>query len=434
MSHARTTRRVLAAAATFGALLVTAACSSAGTPGASSPAAGGVNWDERGPITYAQGKDTAGVWKPVLDQWNADHPNEQVTFVELSPEADQQRADMIKRGQAKSGEFSVMSVDVVWTSEFAANGWLQELPADKFPTTGMLASAVDASTYFNKVYAYPQGSDGAMLYYRKDLLDKAGLEAPKTWAEMQAACDKILPDQKGMDCYAGQHQKYEGLTCNIAEAVNSAGGEFITADGKPAVNTPEAIAGLQWMVDGFKSGMIPADAITWKEEEGRQAFQDSKLLFHRNWPYVWNLASKDDGSSKIVGKFAVAPLPGKDGPGVSTLGGHNIGISAFTKNKGTAGDFIKYIASEPIQKTFLEKGSLAPILESLYADAALNEQFGYLSILGESIKTAKSRPKAVKYGDVTLAIQDATYSALQKQAEPAAAFGDLQTKLEGLLK
>ena len=434
MSHARTTRRVLAAAATFGALLVTAACSSSASPSASGSAAGGVNWDERGPITYAQGKDTAGVWKPVLEQWNAAHPNEQVTFVELSPEADQQRADMIKRGQAKSGEFSVMSVDVVWTSEFAANGFLQELPADRFPTTGMLKSAVDASTYFNKLYAYPQGSDGAMLYYRKDLLDKAGLQAPKTWAEMQAACDKVLPDQKGMSCYAGQHQKYEGLTCNIAEAVNSAGGEFITADGKPAVNTPQAIAGLQWMVDGFKSGMIPADAITWKEEEGRQAFQDGKLLFHRNWPYVWNLANKADGSSKIAGKFAVSPLPGKDGLGVSTLGGHNIGISAFTKNKGTAGDFIKFIASEPIQKTFLEKGSLAPILESLYADPALNKQFGYLSTLGESIKLARSRPKAVKYGDVTLAIQDATYSALQKQVEPAAAFGDLQTKLEGLLK
>lgn len=434
MSHARKTRRVLAAVASLGALLITAACSTPAGPGAATPGGDAVNWDERGPITYAQGKDTAGVWKGVLEQWNADHPNEQVTFVELSPEADQQRADMIKRGQAKSGEFSVMSVDLVWTSEFAANGWLQELPADRFPTTGMLASAVDSSTYFGKLYAYPQGSDGAMLYYRKDLLDKAGLEPPKTWAEMQAACDKVLPDQDGMSCYAGQHQKYEGLTCNIAEAVNSAGGEFITDDGKPAVNTPEAIAGLQWMVDGFKSGMIPADAITWKEEEGRQAFQDGKLLFHRNWPYVWNLAQKDDGSSKIVGKFAVAPLPGKDGPGVSTLGGHNIGISAFTKNKGTAADFLKFIASEEIQRIFLEKGSLAPILESLYADPALNEQFPYLSTLGESIKTARARPKAVRYGDVTLAIQDATYAALQGQKTPEQAFGELQTKLEELLK
>ena len=215
-----------------------------------------------------------------------------------------------------------------------------------------------------------------------------------------------------MYCYAGQHQKYEGLTCNIAEAVNSAGGEFITADGKPAVNTPEAIAGLQWMVDGFKTGKIPADAITWKEEEGRQAFQDGKLLFHRNWPYIWNLANKDDDSTKIAGKFAVTPLPGKTGLGVSTLGGHNIGISTFTKNKGTAADFLKFIASEPVQRTFLVKGSLAPILESMYADADLNKQFPYLATLGESIKTAKPRPKAVRYGDVTLAIQDSTLSLI----------------------
>ena len=433
MFHARTTRRVLAAVASVGALLVTAACSSSTTPAGSS-SAGGVNWDERGPITYAQGKDTAGVWKGVLDQWNADHPNENVTLIELSPEADQQRADMIKRGQAKSGEFSVMSVDVVWTAEFAANGWLQELPADQFPTDGMLASAVDAASYFGKLYAYPQSSDGALLYYRTDLLEKANLEPPTTWDEMQAACDKILPDQKGMSCYGGQFQKYEGLTCNVAEAVNSAGGEFITADGKPAVNSPEAIAGLTWMVDGFESGMIPKEAITWKEEESRQAFQDGKILFLRNWPYVYNLASKDDGSSKVVGKFGVAPIPGKDGPGVSTLGGHNIGISTFATNKGTAGDFIKWIASEDIQKVFLQKGSLAPILESMYDDPGLNEEFGYLSTLGASIKTAQARPKAVKYGDVTTAIQDATYAALQGQQTPTDAFNGLQTKLEELLK
>lgn len=424
---------MLAATAAVAALLVTTACS-AGDSGGGAAAGPADDWEQRGPIVYAQGKDTAGVWKGILDQWNADHPGEEVTLRELSPEADQQRADMIKRAQAKSGEFSVMSVDVVWTAEFAANGWLTELPADQFPTAGMLESAVDAASYFGKVYAFPQSSDGALLYYRKDLLDAAGLEAPTTWAEMQAACDKILPDQKGMSCYAGQHQKYEGLTCNIAEAVNSAGGEFITESGEPAVDSPEAITGLQWMMDAFESGMIPADAITWKEEEGRQAFQDGKLLFHRNWPYVWNLAVKDDGSSQVVDKVAVAPLPGKDGLGVSTLGGHNIGISKFAENKGTAADFIKWIASEPIQREFLEKGSLAPVLGDMYADAELNEQFPYLETLGKSIETAQSRPKAVRYGDVTLAIQDSTYAALQSQKNAEQAFTELQAKLQDLLQ
>ncbi len=220
---------------------------------------------------------------------------------------------MIKRGQSKSGEFTVMSVDVVWTAEFAANGWLTELPADKFPTTGFLKPAVDGASYFNKLYAMPSTSDGALLYYRKDLLDKAGLQPPKTWDEMQAVCDKVLPGQSGMSCYGGQFQKYEGLTCNFAEAVNSAGGAILDDAGKPTVNSAEANAGLTWMVNGFKTGMIPKEAITWKEEESRTAFQNSKILFLRNWPYVWNLSN--GSKSKIAGKIRRRADPRQDRSG-----------------------------------------------------------------------------------------------------------------------
>ena len=427
--------RAIVAVASLSALLGTAACTSStnqASPGtAGSATQSNANWDEKGPITYAQGKDTAGVVQAEIAKWNAAHPNEKVTLVELSDSADQQRADMIRRANAKSGEFAVMSVDIVWTAEFAANGWLEELPADKAPMDGFLKSAVDGATYFNKLYAYPNTSDGALLYYRKDLLDAAGVTAPpKTWDEMKQICDKVLPGQSGMSCYAGQHQKYEGLTCNIAEAVNSAGGEFITADGKPAVDSDAALKGVQWMVDGFKSGMIPKEAITWKEEESRTAFQNGKLLFLRNWPYVYQKA--EESSSKVKGKIAVAPLPGLSGPGVSTLGGHNYGISKFAKNKGTALEFVKWMNNEEMQKNRLEKGSLAPTREALYDDADLQKQFPYLKALGESIKTAKPRPKAVKYGDVTLAIQDQTYAALQGQKDPKAAFTELQSKLQSL--
>lgn len=435
MTKTRTTRRVLAAALSVGALLVTAACSSgtAASPGASSTAgATGANWDEFGPIVYAQGKDTSGNLKAQIDEWNKENPNEQVTFRELSDSADEQRSEMIKRGQSKSGEFTVMSVDVVWTSEFAANGWLQELPADKFPTTGFLKAAVDSATYFNKLYAMPSSSDGALLYYRKDLLDAANQTPPTTWDEMQKVCDAVLPGQKGMSCYGGQFQKYEGLTCNFAEGVNSAGGAILGADGKPTVNTADAVAGLTWMVDGFKTGMFPKEAITWKEEESRQAFQSGKILFLRNWPYVYNLASAKD--SKIAGKFGVAPIPGKAGPGVSTLGGHSYGISTFAKNKGTAMKWINWMLRPENQKQQLLKASSAPVLESLYGDPELVKQFGYLPTLLTSIQNAKPRPKAVAYGDVTLALQDAAYAALQGQTAPQAALDSLQTKLQSLIK
>ena len=431
MTQPRTTRRALAAALSVGALLVTAACSSgAGTPASSAPADSGANWDEFGPITYAAGKDTSGVTTKAVADWNKDNPNEQITFRELPADADAQRAQMIQRQQAKSGEYTIMSIDVVWGAEFAANNWLEPLPADKFPTTGMIPAAVDAYTYFNKLYAIPESSDGAMLYYRKDLLDKANLKPPTTWAEMKAACDKVLPGESGMSCYSGQHQKYEGLTCNIAEAVNSAGGEFLTADGKPAVNTEAAIAGVQWMVDGFKSGMIPKEALTWKEPESLEAFNSSKLLFYRNWPYAYALSQK----SKVKDKFGVAPLPRKHGPGVTTLGGHGFGISKFAKNKGTAMKFMLWFTSKEKQTEKLLLNTLAPVSEEIYSDPAVQAKVPWLPFLKASIDNAKARPKAVKYGDVTLAIQDATYAALQGQQDPKTAFDNLQTKLEALTK
>jgi multiple sugar transport system substrate-binding protein len=184
----------------------------------------------------------------------------------------------------------------------------------------------------------------------------------------------------------------------------------------------------------FKDGTIPKGAITWQEEQGRTAFQNGNLIFHRNWPYVYLKASATDGSSKIAGKFAVAPLPGLTGPGISSLGGHNWGITPFGDNKGTAADFIKFRGSEEGQRIGSLKGSLAPVSESLYSDPEITKKYPYIPTLLKSVQNAKPRPKAVKYGDVSLAIQDAAYSALQGQTAPDAALATLQTKLESLTK
>jgi len=427
---ARLTLSVLSATA----ILATAACgSSSGTAG-STASASNDEWSKTGPINYVQGKDTSGYVQGILDKWNALHADQKVTLVELSDSADEQRAAMIKNAESKgASNYDVLSVDVVWTAEFAANGYLAQLPTT-LDTSGYLKAAVDAATYFNKLYAFPATSDGALLYYRKDLLDAAGLKVPTTWADMKTACAKIKTTNPTIDCYGGQFQKYEGLTCNFAEMVNSAGGAFLAADGTPTVNTDKAVAGVQWAVDAFKDGTIPKAALTWKEEESRTAFQNGNLVFLRNWPYVYTLAQKTDGSSKVVDKFGVAPIPGLNGPGVSTLGGHNMGVSKYSQNKGTALAFLKWYNSAENQKANLLANSSAPTWTALYTDADLTSKFAYLTVLKASIDGAQSRPKAVKYGDVTLAIQDAAYNALNGTTPPKQAMDDLQTKLTALVK
>ncbi|TDD28925.1 ABC transporter substrate-binding protein [Kribbella turkmenica] len=430
------TRRAMAVAVVGSLALLASACGGDDGSGGDSGSGGGTALEGRGPINFATGKDTSGNLTNQVNAWNSQHPDEKVTVTELPESADQQRAQMISNAQIKSDAFSVLNLDVVWTAEFAANRWITELPEDQFPDLNkLLPSTIDTAKYRDKLYAVPVTSDGGLLYYRKDLLDKAGVQPPKTWAEMQEACTKVkaLPEAKTAGCYAGQFEKYEGLTVNFSEAVNGAGGVVVGDDGKPNVDTPEALEGLNFLVEGFKSGMIPRAAITYQEEPGRRAFQEGNLIFHRNWPYVYALAGKTDGSSKIAGKFGVAALPGKDGPGVSTLGGHNYAISEFAKNKATAADFIKFMSSEERQKANIEKTSQAPTWASLYDDPALNKQFPYLAPLKASIETAKSRPKVVKYGDVTTAIQEAAYGALTGTTPPKDALAGLQTKLSSLI-
>ncbi|WP_415853556.1 ABC transporter substrate-binding protein [Sinomonas sp. G460-2] len=425
----KTFSRYAAPLATVSVLaLALSACSGGSSTGGSSGGGGGdasANLDGRGPITYVQGKDNSNVVRPLVDKWNAAHPNEKVTFKEQSDAADQQHDDLVQHFQAKDANYDVVDVDVVWTAEFAAKGWLQPLK-DKtaFDTSAMLPATVKTATYGGTLYAAPQTSDGGLLYYRKDLVPNP----PKTWDEMMSMCS--VAKQNNMGCYAGQFQKYEGLTVNASEAIDSFGGKIVDDSGKAAVNSADAKTGLSKLVDAFKNGNIPAEAITYKEEDSRTAFQDGKLLFLRNWPYVYSIASKTDGSSKVAGKFGIAPLPGKSGPGASSLGGHNVAMSVYSKNKATALDFMKFMTSQETETYYATQGSLAPVLSSLYSDQTLVQKLPYLPTLLTSIQNAVPRPVTPFYPAVTKAVEDNAYAALKGDKTVDQAVADMQSAIE----
>jgi multiple sugar transport system substrate-binding protein len=378
----------------------------------------------RGPITYVQGKDNSNVVRPLLEKWNTAHPNEKVTFKEQSENADQQHDDLVQHFQAKDPDYDVASVDVIWTAEFAAKGWLHPLK-DSFAldTAALLPATVATGTYNKTLYSAPVTSDGGMLYYRKDLVPTP----PKTWDEMMGMCS--IAKENNMSCYAGQFFKYEGLTVNAAEAINTDGGVIVGEDGKtPAVTTPEAAAGLGRLAEAYANGNIPREGITYKEEESRRAFQAGNLLFLRNWPYVFNLASTE-GGSKVKDKFDVAPLPGTSGPGASSLGGHNAAISAYSDHKATALDFVKFLVTEESQRWQVTQGSLAPAMAALYDDPELAKEYPYLPVLKTSILNAVPRPVTPFYPAVSKAVQDNAYAAIKGDKPVQQALTDMQAAI-----
>jgi multiple sugar transport system substrate-binding protein len=407
------------------ALLATGCGGGGGGGGSSSGGDAGQGLTGRGPITYVAGKDNNNVNRPTIEKWNAAHPDEKVTFKEQTDAADQQHDDLVQHFQAKDANYDVVSVDVIWTAEFAAKGWLQPLKDQlAIDTSKMLPATVKTGTYNNTLFAVPYASDGGLLYYRKDLVPNP----PKTWDEMMSMCS--IAKKNNMDCYAGQTAKYEGLTVNAAEAINTAGGKIVGDDGKtPQVNSAESAKGLSRLADAYKNGNIPKQAITYQEEQGRLSFEAGKLLFLRNWPYVYSLATTDK-SSKVKDKFGIAPLPGDSGPGASSLGGHDAAISVYSKNKATAADFIKFWTSEETGRYFATQGSLAPVLASLYDDPALIKKLAYLPTLKTSIENAVPRPVTPFYPAVTKAVQDNAYAAIKGDKSVQQSLTDMQAAIQ----
>jgi multiple sugar transport system substrate-binding protein len=388
---------------------------------------GGGEAQGTGPITFVAGKDTSGKYPAVIEKWNTAHPDQKVSMIELPEAADAQRAQFVTNLQAKSDRYDVMGIDVVWTAEFAKSGWLLALDEGQFPVNEMLKPAVETGRFEGKLWAMPYDTNGGLLFYRKDILDKAGKEAPKTFDELTADCS--LAKQNNMGCYSGQFAKYEGLTVNFAEAVQAAGGELMTDNGTKAALGAPAVQGLTFLANGFKDGDIPKPAITYKEEEGRRAFMAGELLFLRNWPYVYNLASETDPANKVKGKFGAAPLPGFTGAGSSSLGGLNFAVSAFSKKQATAVEFTKFATSQENSKEMVGLTGNAPAWPTLYDDPELVKKYAFLPTLKEGMQTAKPRPVTPYYQEVTTAIQADAYAALQGQKTPDQAITDMTTKL-----
>lgn len=353
--------------------------------------------EDRGPITFAMGRNDTDKIIPIIDKWNAEHPDEKVTLSELAGEADDQRDTLVQSLQAGNADYDVMALDVVWTADFAANQWLEPLEGDyAVDTSKLLQSTVDSATYNGKLYALPQNTNGQLLFRNVDVIP----EAPDTFADITSACEAIETD-----CLTTQLKQYEGLTVNTLGFIHGWGGEVIDAAGEPTVESAEAKAGLQALVDAYKDGTIAPGSTAATEEETNLAFTGGETAFAINWPYMY--ANAEEAGIN----FEVQPLVGEKGVGASTLGGYNNGINVNSKHKATARDFIEFIISEENQLSFAE-ASFPPVLASIYDDAALIEEHPYLPALKESLENAKPRPVSPFYPAISKAIQDNAYAAL----------------------
>ena len=400
------TPRMLAALV-VSALFAIAGCGGGGDDSGGTPQAEKATQAKAsGDVTWCIGKDTTGSFSTVVDNFNKANPKAHAKLIELPTSADDQRRLQVQRLRAKSSECDVLGMDVIWTAEYAAQGWLKDV-SDYISQNGdkYIKSTVDTTNYQGKNWAVPFNSNAGFIFYRTDEVNSA----PKDWETLY----KEAADKNGI-VYQGF--RYEGLTVNFLELLYSKGGSIISDDGKTATADSQEVKDvLKFMGDGIKNGSAPKAVTTYQEEESRRAFESGGATFMRNWPYAYALGKK----SKIGSKFDIANFPGFSGQqGAGVLGGYNLGISAFSKNPSGSLAFIEFATEPDQQKIMATEASLPPTTSATYDDPAVKKALPFADQLKTAIEQAKPRPVSPVYPQISEAVYNNVYDVLQGKASP----------------
>jgi multiple sugar transport system substrate-binding protein len=373
----------------------------------------------KGNVTWCIGKDTTGAFSQVVSLYNQQHPSVHVKLLELPTSADAQRTQLVQREQAKSPECDVLGMDVIWTAEFAAQGWLRDVtPAINARKGEFIPSTLRTTQINSKYWAVPFNTNAGFLYYNTSKVK----QPPTTWQQAYQ-----MGKQDGGFGY--QASRYEGLTVDFLELLYSNGGSVLSPDGKKAtIDSPQAEQVLSFMQQGLKNGSVPKANLTYMEEESRNAFQTGKIALLRNWPYVYSLAKQAHV------KFALEPLP-KFGNGqpASVLGGYNLGISTYSKNPGAALSFVNFATGPDAQKTFFIKSSLPAVLTQTYQDPAVQKSQPFAKELLTAVQQGKPRPVSPVYPQISEAIYNNVYSALSSGTSPKTALKNAQSQIDKAL-
>lgn len=372
----------------------------------------------------------ADIIRGQLDRFGRAHPSLRVALRATPDAADQRHQLYVQWLNARAADPDVLQLDVVWTAEFAAAGWIA--PLDRFhpPVADLFAPAVAAGRWKGLTYALPWFVDVGMLYWRTDLMARA----PGDLADLVRLAEHARSGGIPFG-FVWQGARYEGLVTVFLEHLGAFGGAILDADGRVVVDSEAAVKALTFMRGSiYDEDIVPASVLTWQEEQVRFAFQNGQAAFMRNWPYAYVLLA-DQSRSPVAGRFAVAPLPGAPGgTPTAALGGSQLAVNAFSDQPDSAYALVEFLMAP---EQMVERARLIgqfPPRPALYDSGALD---GALMIPPSEarriIDRAVPRPVTPVYNQLSEILQVSLHRALTRQQEPRAALQDAAAAMRALL-
>ncbi|MGI5139311.1 MULTISPECIES: sugar ABC transporter substrate-binding protein [unclassified Streptomyces] len=383
----------------------------------------------------ADAKQTLTVWAmgtegeklgDVAKEYEKSHPNIDIKVTPVGWDVAHQKLV----AAAAAGKLpDVVQMGGSYLGEFADMGVLEPVDTKNFKQGDYFPAAWQQGVYDGKTYGVPWYVDTRVLYYRTDLAQKAGIKtAPATMADLQ----------KDAEAYQSKAGTKWGLSIQPAGLdtvqsfypfLYSAGGAILDDQGKPVVNSPEAVKALDYYGSYFKKGLsqksVPPGYDVTKD------FNTGAVPMFLGGPWMTGLIA--DNYPGLKGKWAIAALPSDVKGSVSMAGGSSLAISADSEHKAAAKQLVKYLTDASAQSDWFKRTNDLPANRAAWDSGRLATDAD-LKIWRQQMETAKTVPSEPKLTEITSKVDSAIGAVTQGNSTAKAALDQAQSQIEGLVK
>ena len=363
----------------------------------------------------------------------------------LPASATDQRTQLARRLAAKDSSTDLMSLDPVFVAEFANAGWLEELPEDlasRVTDDDVLQGAAATVEWDDGVYAFPQWANTQLLWYRKSLAEKAGLnmDEPVSWGQVIEAAEK------GGGTVGVQANKYEAYVVWINALVMGAGGQIISdneagKDAKVEIDSEAGKEAARVIAKLADSDAAQPDLTTSNEGTSLGFMFEDPGEFMVNWTFVYqNYKGLIDTGEITKEQFddlgwARYPETVQGEESKPPIGGIDIGVGAYSENLDYALEAAECVTTPEAQVQLAVNEGLMPSRRSAYDAKELTDAYpsDLLQLFAESIDAGGPRPKSSYYATISAALQSTWHSptAVDPETTPEESAKFLQDVLEG---
>lgn len=317
-------------------------------------------------------------------------------------------------------------VGTTWLPEFAASGALDATPTDVVDPSRFFEGSWGTTEVDGTSFGAPWYTETRLIYYRKDLAQKAGVTPAAGWTQADLKdFAKAMQTKGGAKWGISLQPGGQGSWQTVMPFAWQQGAELVEGDAF-TFNTPQMQTALDYYASFFTEKISPTDLA--------QGALESDFIKGDIGAFVsgpWHLGIlKDLGGAGFADKWALAPMPTEQA-GTSFTGGGDLVVFKDSKNRDSAWKFVDFLTQDAQQQKLYELVGSLPAVQSTWGSGELSSD-PLLKAFGDQLKDAKSAPAVATWEQVAAPLDDAIEQVVLGKSDSKTALGQAEEKANSI--